>query len=60
MVDRIFDFKNPVIQSQTKLTIQEAQQLARHTNINTTMIYAHNLNRLDNKAEQSIQNLLND
>lgn len=41
-------------------TIQEAQQLARHTNINTTMIYAHNLNRLDNKAEQSIQNLLND
>lgn len=41
-------------------TIQEAQQLARHSNINTTMIYAHNLNRLDNKAEQSIQNLLND
>lgn len=41
-------------------TIQEAQQLARHTNINTTMIYAHNLNRLDNKAEQSIQNLLNE
>jgi integrase/recombinase XerD len=41
-------------------TIQEAQQLARHTNINTTMIYAHNLKRIDNKAEESIQNLLND
>ena len=41
-------------------TIQEAQQLARHTNINTTMIYAHNLNRLENKAEESIQKLLND
>jgi len=40
-------------------TIQEAQQLARHTNINTTMIYAHNLKRIDNKAEESIQNLLN-
>ena len=24
-------------------TLQQAQQLARHTNINTTMIYAHNL-----------------
>ena len=41
-------------------TIQEAQQLARHTNINTTMIYAHNLNRLENKAEESIQKLLNE
>ena len=41
-------------------TIQEAQQLARHTNINTTLIYAHNLSRLDNKAEESIQNLLNE
>ena len=41
-------------------TIQEAQQLARHTNINTTLIYAHNLDRLENKAEESIQKLLND
>ena len=41
-------------------TIQEAQQLARHTNINTTLIYAHNLDRLENRAEESIQKLLND
>ena len=40
-------------------TIQEAQQLARHSNINTTMIYAHNLERENNKAEEIIQTLIN-
>lgn len=41
-------------------TIQEAQALARHTNINTTMIYAHNLNRLENNAESKLEQLLQD
>lgn len=41
-------------------TIQEAQQFARHTNINTTLIYAHNIERLENKAEESIQRLINE
>ena len=35
-------------------TIQETQQLLRHKNINTTMIYAHNLERENNKSEQRI------
>lgn len=39
-------------------TIQETQQLARHKNINTTMIYAHNLNRLVNNAESKIDTML--
>jgi site-specific recombinase XerD len=41
-------------------TIQEAQALARHTNINTTMIYAHNLNRLESNAEGKLEQLLQD
>lgn len=32
-------------------TVQEAQAMARHSNINTTMIYAHNIERLENPAE---------
>lgn len=39
-------------------TIQEAQAMARHSNINTTMIYAHNINRINNSAEVKISNLL--
>lgn len=39
-------------------SIQEAQSMARHTNVNTTMIYAHNLDRLDNPAEAKIEALL--
>lgn len=40
--------------------IQQAQAMARHKNIATTQIYAHNLERLnDNNAENSIQRLLN-
>ena len=39
-------------------SIQEAQSMARHTNINTTMIYAHNLDRLDSPAESKIEALL--
>lgn len=40
--------------------LQEVQQMARHSNINTTMIYAHNLKRIESNAEQNIQKLLND
>ena len=39
--------------------LQEVQQMARHSNINTTMIYAHNLKRIESHAEQNIQALLN-
>lgn len=35
-------------------TLQEAQEFARHTSITTTQIYAHNLNRLNNKSEDRI------
>ncbi len=37
-------------------TIQEVQQFARHSNINTTLVYAHNLERDKNKCEESIAN----
>ena len=40
--------------------LQEVQQMARHTNINTTLIYAHNLNRIESHAEDNIQKLLSD
>jgi len=39
-------------------TIQEAQILARHSDINTTLIYAHNLNRLKTAPERKIDALL--
>lgn len=39
--------------------LQEVQQMARHKSITTTMIYAHNLDRMKSQAEQNIQNLLN-
>lgn len=32
-------------------TVQEAQAMARHSDINTTLIYAHNIERLRNPAE---------
>jgi len=35
-------------------TLQEAQQFARHANIATTQIYAHNLDRASNKCEETI------
>lgn len=35
-------------------TLQEVQQFARHTNITTTQIYAHNLDRTKNKCEEVI------
>lgn len=35
-------------------SLQEVQQFARHSNIATTQIYAHNLDRLANKCESTI------
>ncbi len=41
-------------------SVQEAKEMARHTNINTTLIYAHNINRLsDNSPEKRIEEILN-
>ncbi len=39
-------------------TIQEAQGLARHANINTTLIYAHNIDRIGKAPERKIDALL--
>lgn len=39
-------------------TIQEAQAMARHSNINTTLIYAHNIDRIQNGAENKIDSFL--
>jgi len=35
-------------------TVQEVQAMARHANLNTTMIYAHNLSKIEARAERSI------
>jgi len=35
-------------------SLQEVQQFARHTNISTTQIYAHNLDRAKNDCEKTI------
>lgn len=39
-------------------TIQEAQALGRHSNINTTLIYAHNINRIAQAPERKIDAVL--
>ena len=39
-------------------TLEEARQIARHTSINTTMIYNHALDRAKNNGEQIIADLL--
>jgi len=41
-------------------TIQEAQALARHADINTTLVYAHNINRVANAPERKIDSMLGD
>jgi integrase/recombinase XerD len=43
---------------QAGASIQEAQALGRHANINTTMIYAHNINRITHAPERKIDELL--
>lgn len=37
-------------------TVQEAQQFARHESITTTMIYAHNLEKINNTCSDNIAN----
>jgi integrase/recombinase XerD len=39
-------------------TIQEAQALGRHSDINTTLIYAHNINRISHSPERKIDAIL--
>lgn len=39
-------------------SLQEVQQFARHSNIATTQIYAHNLDRAKNKCESTIANAI--
>jgi len=39
-------------------TIQEAQALARHANINTTLIYSHNIDRIKQAPERRIAAML--
>ena len=39
-------------------TIQEAQSLARHANINTTLIYSHNIERVGKAPERKIDLVL--
>ena len=43
---------------QAGATIQEAQALARHANINTTLIYAHNIDRIKQAPERKVAVLL--
>lgn len=38
--------------------LQEVQAMARHRSINTTMIYAHNLRRMDAGAEHAVDRVL--
>lgn len=39
-------------------TLEETQQLLRHNNINTTMIYLHHLDRAKNMSEERIANAI--
>lgn len=39
--------------------LQQAQAMARHKNINTTMLYFHNINRLEDNAEGRLEQLFN-
>jgi site-specific recombinase XerD len=38
--------------------LQEVQQFARHSSINTTQIYAHNLDRLQSSCEANIVSVI--
>lgn len=40
-------------------SVQEAQTMARHADINTTLKYAHNINRIKQAPEKKIDHLLN-
>ena len=38
--------------------LEEVKQMLRHSNINTTLIYLHNLERINNQSENIVSNLL--
>lgn len=40
--------------------LQDVQAMARHKNMQTTLVYAHNLNRLKANAESAIDNILSE
>lgn len=39
-------------------TLQETKELARHSDINTTLIYSHNIDRVENAPERYIESYL--
>jgi len=39
-------------------TVQEAQSMARHSSVNTTLIYSHNIDRIASAPERKIDTLL--
>ncbi len=41
-------------------TPQETRSMARHSDINTTLIYAHNINRIEQAPEKKIDSFLNE
>ena len=41
-------------------SLQQAQAMARHTSINTTLVYSHNIDRVNNAGEFSIDKMLGD
>ena len=38
--------------------MQQAQAMARHTSINTMLVYSHNIDRVNNAGEFSIDKML--
>ena len=41
-------------------SVEEAQAMARHADISTTMVYAHHVNRLKNAAEEKISRVIDE
>lgn len=41
-------------------TLEEAQKMARHANISTTMIYAHHVDRIRSNAEAKVGSYLDE
>lgn len=39
-------------------SLQEVQQMLRHSKMDTTMIYVHNLERINNKSEENVANMI--
>ncbi|MBR3690990.1 MAG: tyrosine-type recombinase/integrase, partial [Eggerthellaceae bacterium] len=41
-------------------TVEEAQKMARHADISTTMLYAHHVDRVRNNAEARVSSFLDE